>query len=120
VKIALRLARIVYSMVAGRQVFRHPCLRQRHAIVEKLLAFHREHGTPWDQTLADLNRAVQQVPAQEHAAEAKPLAEQLHDFSRPRPGPRGPQPLGEILATVLARLGVGQVQLTQSGGTNPT
>jgi transposase len=120
VKIALRLARIVYSMVAGRQVFRHPCLRQRHAIVEKLLAFHREHGTPWDQTLADLNRTVQQVPAQEHAAEAKPLAEQLHDFTRPHPGPRGPQPLGEILATVLARLGVGQVQLTESGGTNPT
>jgi transposase len=120
VKIALRFARIAFSMVAGRQVFRHPGLRQRHTILDKLLAFHREHNTPWDQTLADLNRTVQHLPVKEHAAEAKPLAEQLHDFTRRHPGPSGPQLLGDILAIVLARLGVGRVQSREPGETNPT
>ena len=120
VKIALRFARIAFSMVAGRQVFRHPCLRERHTILDKLLAFHREHDTPWDQTLADLNRTIGQIPAKEQAAEAKPLTERLANFNRPHPGPKGPQVLGDILAIVLARLGVGRVQSTEPGGTNPT
>jgi hypothetical protein len=120
VKIALRFARIAFSMVAGRQVFRHPCLRQRHTILDKLLAFHREHDTPWEETLADLHRTVQQLPAKEYAAEAKPLAAQLHDFTRTHPGPKGPQLLGDILAIILARLGVGAVQSRQPGEVNPT
>jgi transposase len=120
VKIALRFARIAFAMVAGRQVFRHPGLRQRHTILDKLLAFHREHGTPWQETLADLHRTVQQVPAKEYAAGAKPLAAQLHDFTRTHPGPKGPQLLGDILAIVLARLGVGAVQSMAPGETNPT
>jgi transposase len=120
VKIALRFARIAFSMVAGRQVFRHPCLRERHTILDKLLGFHHEHDTPWEQTLADLNRTIGQIPAKEHAAEAKPLAEQLEHVSRPHPGPKGPQHLGDILAIVLARLGVGRLQSTEPGGTNPT
>jgi transposase len=119
VKIALRFARIAFSMVAGRQVFHHPCLRERHTILDKLLAFHREHGTPWEQTLADLHRTVRQVPPKEYAAEAKPLAAQLHDFNRRRSGPKGPQLLGDILAIVLARLGVGAVQ-SKEPGSNPT
>jgi transposase len=120
VKIALRFARIAFSMVGGRQVFRHPCVRERHTILDKLLAFHRQHHTPWEQTLADLHRTVQQLPSKEHAAEAKPLAQQLHDFNRPHPGPRGPQLLGDILAIVLARLGVGLVQSKEPGEPNPT
>jgi transposase len=120
VKIALRFARIAFSMVAGRQVFRHPCVRERHTILDKLLAFHREHGTPWDQTLADLHRTMKHVPPKEYAVEAKPLAEQLHNLRRPHPGPRGPQRLGDILAIVLARLGVGLVQSQEPGEPNPT
>jgi transposase len=120
VNIASRFARIAFSMVAGRQVFRHPCLRQGHAILDKLLAFHREHKTPWDQTLADLHRALRQLPTKEHAAEAAPLAQRLHDFTRRHPGPRGPQQLGDILAIVLARLGVGLVESQEPGEINPT
>jgi len=120
VKVALRFARIAFSMVAGRQVFRHPCVRERHTILDKLLAFHREHHTPWPKILADLHRAARQVPRKEYAAEAKPLAQQLHDFNRPHPGPRGPQLLGNILAIVLARLGVGAVESMEPGETNPT
>src|SRR5262249_8984478 len=46
VKIALRFCRIAFQMVAGRQVFHHPCLQARHYLLDKLTAFHRDHGTP--------------------------------------------------------------------------
>src|SRR5207253_1747901 len=43
VKVALRFCRIAFQMVAGRQVFRHPSIRGRHYILDKLTAFHRVH-----------------------------------------------------------------------------
>ncbi len=113
VKIALRFCRIAFQMVAGRQVFRHPCIQGRHYILDKPSAFHREHGTGMTELLRDLQAAVAQVPAREHAVEAKPLAEELqriHEGHR-----RGPQPLGDILPMVLARLGVGVVKSEGSG-----
>jgi transposase len=120
VKIGLRFCRIAYSIVAGQQVFRHPCLQGRHWILDKLLAFHREHETPWEQTLADLHRTIDQVPSKEHAAEAKPLADKLEDFKTPRRGPKGPELLGDILAIVLARLGVGRIESKEPGKPSPT
>ena len=68
----------------------------------------------------DLHRAARQVPRNEYPVEAAPLAQQLHDFNRPHPGPKGPQLLGNILAIVLARLGVGAVESMEPGETNPT
>jgi len=113
VKVALRFCRIAFQMVAGRQVFRHPCIQGRHYILDKLNAFHGDHDTPMPQVLADLQAAVSQVPPREHAAEATPLHEELtkiHEGHR-----RGPQPLADILPLVLARLGVGVVQSLESG-----
>ena len=105
VKIASRFCRIAYHMVAGRQVFRHPSLRERGYILDKLLAFHLEHDTPYEQVMRDLHLATAQIPTKEHAAEAEPLAARMRTtraFAK-----KGPQPLNEILAIVLARLGVG-------------
>jgi len=113
VKVALRFCRIAFQMVAGRQVFRHPCIQGRHYILDKLTAFHRDHDTPMPEVLADLQAAVGQVPPREHAAEAKPLHEELTKIQEGRR--RGPQPLADILPVVLARLGVGVVQSAQSG-----
>jgi transposase len=113
VKVALRFCRIAFQMVAGRQVFRHPAIQGRHYILDKLTAFHREHDTGMAEVLRDLQAAVAQVPPREHAAEARPLQEELqriHDGGR-----RGPQLLGDILPIVLARLGVGVVQSEESG-----
>lgn len=107
VKVGVRFCRIAYHMVAGRQVFRHPSLRERGYILDKLLAFHLEHRTPYAQILRDLHLATDQVPAKEHAAEAEPLAHRLR-ITRAA-GKQGPQPLNEILAIVLARLGVGML-----------
>jgi transposase len=113
VKVALRLCRIAFQMVAGRQVFRHPSIQGRHYILDKLTAFHREHDTGMVAVLRDLQAAIGQVPPREHAAEAKPLQEELHRIHDGRR--RGPQVLGDILPIVLARLGVGAVQSAESG-----
>ncbi len=109
----MRFCRIAFQMVAGRQVFRHPAIPGRHYILDKLNAFHRDHGTGMVEVLRDLQAAIGQLPSREHAAEAKPLQEELqriHDGRR-----RGPQLLADILPIVLARLGVGVVQSVESG-----
>jgi len=111
IKVASRFCRIAYQMVAGRKVFRHPCLQQRGYILQKLSAFHVEHDSPVDQIMTDLRHATEQIPVKEHAAEAKPLHEQLNELMRKK----GPQPLRDILPVVLARLGLGSIQSPESG-----
>lgn len=113
VKVALRFCRIAFHMVAGRQVFRHPAVQGRHYILDKLTAFHRDHHTAMPEVLHDLQAAIGQLPLREHAAEAKPLHEELKKIQNGRR--RGPQLLGDILPMVLARLGVGVVQSEESG-----
>jgi len=118
VKVAQRFCRIAYHMVAGGQVFHHPALQQRHYILDKLLAFHREHDTPMPQTLTGLQTAVGHIPSSAHADEAKPLAAELLRIHAGRR--RGPQALGDILSLVLARLGVGALQSIESGERDST
>jgi transposase len=113
VKVALRFCRIAFQMIAGRQVFRHPCIQGRHYILDKLNAFHRAHGTGMAEVLRDLRAAIGQLPPREYAAEAGPLQQELQRIGEGRR--RGPQLLGDILPIVLARLGVGAVQSTESG-----
>ncbi len=114
IKVALRFCRIAFQMVAGRQVFHHPCIQGRHYILDKLSAFHRDHDTGMTELLRDLQAAIGQIPAREHTAEAKPLADELQKIQDGHR--RGPQLLGDILPIVLARLGVGAVQSPGSGG----
>jgi transposase len=113
VRVGLRFSRIAFQMVAGRQVFHHPCIQGRHYILDKLTAFHRGHDTAMPQVLGDLQAAVGHLPTRAYAAEARPLQEEMqriHDGRR-----RGPQLLGDILPLVLARLGVGAVPSAESG-----
>jgi len=110
VKVACRFTRILYQIVAGRQVFRHPSQRDRAYILDKLLTFHRQHATPLDKTLVDLNRAIHQIPKAEYNNEAAPL--QTHCERTQNRRRRDPQPIGDILLVVLAKLGVGAVQST--------
>jgi transposase len=113
VKVALRFCRIAFLMVAGRQAFHHPAVQQRSYLLDKLLAFHREHQTGMAQTLADLEAAIEQLPKTAYAAEAGPLIEQHRKIEAGRR--RGPQLLGDILPMVFARLGVDAVQSEVSG-----
>ncbi len=112
VRVASRFARISFQMVAGGQVFGHPCVQGRDCVLKKLIAFHHEHQTSPTQVLEDLRRATEQLPSGEHAAEARPLQEELNRIQEQRR--RGPQPLGEILPAVLAGLGVNLGPVVQS------
>jgi len=117
VKIALRFSRIAYQMVAGQQVFRHPGIQERSYILEKLMGFHREHNTPMDQTLANLQAVIEQLPKREYVAEEAPLVKELETIQEGRR--RGPQPIGEILPLVLAKLVGPKVQFAESGEQGP-
>ena len=113
VRVAMRFCRIAFPMVAGRQVFRHPCIQGRHYILDKLNGFHREHDTGMVDVLRDLQAAIGQLPSREYAAEAKPLQDEWQRIQDGRR--RGPQMLGDLLPIVFARLGVGVVQSEPSG-----
>ena len=117
VRVAQRFSRISFQMVAGAQVFRHPGVRDRDYVLQKLIAFHHEQQTPALQVQQDLQQVITQLPPGEHAAEARPLQEELNRIQEHRR--RGPQPLGEILPAVLAALGVNVVQSPQPGSSDP-
>jgi transposase len=115
---ASRFARIAYHLVAGRTVFQHPCCQGRDYVLDKLLQFHREHETPMQQMLADLQHAVEQLPSHAHrgeAAELTKILESTRSVSR-----RGPKPIGDILPLVLAKLGAGNLQSKASGDVDPS
>jgi transposase len=117
VRVAQRFSRISFQMVAGGRVFAHPCVRGRDYVLDKLIRFHYEHATAALQVQQDLQCAIKQLPPGEHAAEARPLQEELNRIQEHRR--RGPQPLGEILPAVLAALGVNVIQSPQSGSSDP-
>jgi transposase len=117
VKIASRFCRIAFQLVAGRQVFHHPGVRERSYILDKLTGFHVDHHTPWPEVREDLDQALRQVPVKEHRAEAGPLLDRMRAAGAGRK--QGPQPLSEILTLVLARLGVSVVSSTPSGESDP-
>lgn len=107
VKIAKIFSRLLFAMVGGRQLFPHPCMRDRHYILGKLLEFHTGHKTSVEQMGRDLDAAVEQLPAKERAKEAKPLRERLTQQLNRR---SGPQPLADLIPLILARLGVSVLQ----------
>jgi transposase len=108
VKIAKIFSRLAYALVAGRQLFPHPCCQRRHYIIGKLLEFHSAHGTELMALRRDLEAAADQLPATQRAVEAEPLQQQLDALAQRR----GVQPLAEIIHLVLARLAGRVVQST--------
>src|SRR5207248_459081 len=82
VKVAKIFSRLAFALVAGRQLFPHPCCQPRHYVLGKLLAFHSEHGTDPQALRQDLEAAVEQLPAQARAAEAEPLQRELDALAR--------------------------------------
>jgi transposase len=115
VKVAKIFSRLAFALVAGKQLFAHPCCQPRHYIVAKLLAFHSEHHTDPLAIRRDLEAAVEQLPLKSRAAEAEPLQKELDALARRR----GPQPLAPIIHLVLARLAARVVQSTPSESAGP-
>jgi len=98
-RIANRALRMVYQLVAGRQLWRGKGV-DREYLLAKLQEFHRLHKTPLEPAIRDLHEAFAWLPKSAYAAEAKPLAEWA------RKKHRGPQRLGDLLIPLLIRLGV--------------
>jgi len=103
-RVANRATRTIFQMLSGRRLYQHPSRLDRQYVLEKLLKFHREHGTPPHEILRDLKQAAAQIPRGEHAREAVPLQEAWRRTRRSRR--QGPEAIGTILVAVLARLGV--------------
>jgi transposase len=112
VKVAKRFSRLAYALVAGKQLFSHPCSQERNYILEKLLSFHSDHGSPPAVMRQDLEAASGQLPASSRQEEARPLQQRLEEMAKKK---RGVQTLQEIIPFVLARLGVKQVECPGEG-----
>jgi len=118
VKVAGRFTRIAFQVVGGRQVYRHPCARQRDYILEKLINFCVEHEIPPAQHRRILNAAADQLPPTARSEEAIPLQERQARVRKHRGS--GPRSLGEILPELLAKLGVTLVRSNESGESDLT
>lgn len=103
-RVANRVTRAAFQIVAGRKLFKHTSRLDRGYVLSKLLDFHRNHKSPMDVVLADLKAATDQLPKSSHADEAKPLREVHRKTVRSRQ--KEPQQLGSVLVQVLMRLGV--------------
>jgi len=107
-RVANRATRTIFRMVSGRKLYHHSSQLDRQYVLDKLLKFHQDHGTPPHEILRDLQEAAQQIPRSDQAAEASPLKQTCERIRRSRR--RDPQPIGTILIAVLAKLGVTELQ----------
>ena len=103
-RIANRMTRIVFKMVSGRQLYKHPSRLDRGYVMDKLLVFLREHHTAPAVIVRDLKHAADQLPKSGLIDEGTKLQEAAMKARRSRQ--KGPQELGTLLVAVLARLGI--------------
>lgn len=98
-RIANRAMRLVYQLVAGRQLWRGKGV-DREYLLAKPREIHRVHQVPIDQSVRDLHEAFVWLPKAAYTEEAKPLAELA------RTSHAGPKSIGDLLVPLLIRLGV--------------
>ena len=103
-RVANRMTRIVFQMVSGRQLYKHPSRLDRGYVMDKLLTFHREHKTSPAAIVRDLKYAAEQLPESGQLDEGTKLQEAALKARRSRQ--KGPQELGTLLVALLGRLGV--------------
>jgi hypothetical protein len=103
-RIANRITRTIYHMVAGRQIFQHRSRLDRGYVMDKLLEFLRDRDTPPHTILTILKDAADQLPKTAKADEAQLLADIQRKAANSRRSE--PQELGALLVHVLERLGV--------------
>jgi hypothetical protein len=113
VRVAGRVCRIGYCIVAGRTTYRHPSCQQRDYILRKLIKFDIDHSADISNTLRDLDAAVAQLPDTAYSEEGAALAAELDELQKKRG--TGVRSLKEILPVVLANLGVKLLESPASG-----
>jgi hypothetical protein len=101
VRVAKRLSRLIFAILAGQRIIPHPCCRDPHYILDKLLAFHLAHEASHAQIRQHLDVAARQLPQAAHAREADALSGSATQFRKSRD--RHVQSLAEILKEVVAQ-----------------
>lgn len=100
VRVAKRFSRLAFLMVAGRRIVPHPCCREPHYVLDKLVAFHVDHQATHKQVREHVATAATQLPNDARQREAKALDQSAARFAKART-PQV-QSLGAILKEVLA------------------
>ena len=103
-RIANRMTRVVFQMVSGRQIYRHPSRLDRGYVMDKLLTFYREHQIAPAIIVRDLQCVTDHLQKHDQRAEGEKLRETALRAQRSRR--KGPQELGMLLIGVLAKLGI--------------
>jgi transposase len=102
VRVAKHFTRLLFALVAGRQLLRHHCAADRESLLHKLVKFHHEHHTPSERLLPQLEAAAAQLtqPALEQEG-------QLLNAALTGPAHRrGPSSLADLLPLILAKYGI--------------
>jgi hypothetical protein len=107
-RIANRLTRSVFQMVAGRRLYVHPSRLDRGYVMEKLLEFCQQRHVPPHLIVRDLEAAAQQILRDELTAEARALAPFC--ARRRQSKDRDGTSIGALLVAVLARYGISQLE----------
>jgi transposase len=113
VKVTGRFCRIAYYMVAGGKVYQHPCARDRHYILAKLIKFSIANGLAASELKKNLAAAAAQVHRRGGRDEAAALEEEIAQVRKCRGA--GLKSVGEILPEVLCDLEMRLVTLNKSG-----
>ncbi len=105
VRATKRFTRLAFVMLTGSQIIPHPCCRDPHYVLDKLLTFHLEHSATHTQIRECLAVAARQLPPAARAREAQTLSRRADELQQARKPAL--QSLGSILKEVLAkRLGL--------------
>lgn len=102
VRVAKHFTRLLFALVAGRQLLRHPCAADRESLLRKLLKFHQDHHTSFEQLLPQLEAAAAQLTQPALEQEGWLLSAALTSQARHR----GPSSLADLLPLILAKYGV--------------
>ena len=113
VRVAKHFTRLLFALVAGRQVLRHESVASRESVLRKLLKFHHEHHTTSQQLLPQLETAAEQLTQPAREREGELLSAALSGSARHR----GPSSLADLLPLILKKYGV---RITRRSDTGPS
>ena len=102
VRVAKHFTRLLFALVAGRQLLRHHCAADRESLLRKLVKFHHAHHTTSEQLLPQLEAAAAQLTQSALEQEGQLLNAALT-------GPahrRGLNSLADLLPLILAKYGI--------------
>lgn len=105
VRVAKRFSRLAFLMLAGPRIVPHPCCRDPHDVLDKLVGFHLEHTAgegpaPATRLRENLAAAAEQLPREARSREAQALDRSATRFGKSRSSQV--QSLGSLLKEVLA------------------